>query len=130
MIVVDTSVWIAASRQPRLAKTLQQLLEADEVTMASPVRMELLAGVATEQRAAFKLGLRSVPLAYPTEETWRELLPTVERAADRGERFGLADLLIAALANELGGLVWSLDKDFERMERLGLVSLYQPPDTH
>jgi len=35
--------------------------------------------------------------------------------------------LIASLAAEIGGLVWSLDKDFERMERLGLVSLYAPP---
>ena len=127
MIVVDTSVWIAASRQPILAATLRELLEADEVALAVPVRLELLTGLAKHQRAAFKRGLRSVPLIYPTDETWQQLLPTIEKAADAGQHFELADLLIAALANEIGGLVWSLDKDFDRMERLKLVSLYALP---
>ena len=52
------------------------------------------------------------------------------RAADAGERFTVTDLLIASLTSEIGGLVWSLDKDFERMEKLGFVSLYDPPDVH
>jgi predicted nucleic acid-binding protein len=33
--------------------------------------------------------------------------------------------LIAALASEIGGLVWSLDRDFERMTQLKLVALYR-----
>jgi len=47
-----------------------------------------------------------------------------DRAAERGERFGLADLLIAAMANDLGALVWTLDKDFDRLEELKLVRLF------
>jgi predicted nucleic acid-binding protein len=43
---------------------------------------------------------------------------------DRGERFGVGDLLIAALARESGALVWSLDVDFVRMERLTFIDLY------
>ena len=42
----------------------------------------------------------------------------------------MTDLLIASLTSDIGGLVWSFDKDFERMERLGFVSLYEPPDVH
>jgi hypothetical protein len=34
-------------------------------------------------------------------------------------------LLIARLAHDIGGLVWSLDSDFERMARLKLVRLYE-----
>ena len=48
----------------------------------------------------------------------------VTEAADKGQRFGVGDLLIAALAAERNALVWSLDADFERLARLKLVQLY------
>jgi predicted nucleic acid-binding protein len=40
-----------------------------------------------------------------------------------GQRFGVGDLLIGALARETGSLVWSLDSDLERMSGLGFVDL-------
>lgn len=48
-----------------------------------------------------------------------------ETAADAGHRFELAHWLIAALAEELGALVWSLDADFACMATLKFVSLYR-----
>lgn len=127
MIVVDTSVWIAAQRQPFIEKVLHELLEADEVAVALPVRLELWAGVAKHDRKAHRAAFNGVPQLVPTEETWQPLTEWIARAADAGERFAVTDLLIASLADEIGGLVWSLDKDFERMERLKLVSLYSLP---
>ena len=126
MIVVDTSVWIAAPRQPRVASALQQLIDADEIALARPVRLELLAGIARHQRKAFLRRFGALPQLVATEETWQPLADWIGRAADAGHRFTISDLLIASLAAEIGGLVWSLDKDFERMEQLGLVSLYVP----
>ena len=58
--------------------------------------------------------------------TEAELRRALAERVRRGERFGLGDRLIGALAKETGALVWSLDKDFERMEALGLVGRYQP----
>jgi predicted nucleic acid-binding protein len=127
MILVDTSIWIAARRQPRVAETLQQLIDADEVALALPVRLELLAGTAPHQRAAFRRSFSGIPVIYPTDEVWQPLPEWIARATDAGERFGLADLLIASMAAEIGGLVWSLDQDFERMEKLKMVSLYSLP---
>lgn len=130
MIVVDTSVWIAAQRRPYIDKVLQSLLEVDEVAVALPVRLELWAGIARHDRKAHQAAFGALPQVVPTEETWQALTEWIARAADAGERFAVTDLLIASLCTEIGGLVWSLDKDFERMEKLGLVSLYEPPDSH
>jgi predicted nucleic acid-binding protein len=49
-----------------------------------------------------------------------------ERAAARGQRFGVGDLLVAAIAAEHGAAVWSLDADFARLKRLGFVALHTP----
>lgn len=126
MIVVDTSVWVAARRQPRIAEVLRGLIDADEVALARPVRLELWSGVAKQDRKAFLRAYGALPQLVPTEETFEPLPDWIEKAADAGEHFALTDLLIASLTNEIGGLVWSLDTDFEKMERLKLVSLYSP----
>jgi predicted nucleic acid-binding protein len=126
VIVVDTSVWVAAQRRPSsgTAATLLTLLDADEVALALPVRLELLAGVARSDRRRFQRAFSALPVLVPTEETWQPLDDWIARAADAGQRFAITDLLIARLADEIGGLVWSLDSDFERLERLNMVALY------
>ena len=126
MIVVDTSVWIDAHRRPRgpVAATLGALLEADEVALAWPVRVELLAGISRRDRAGFTRALAGVPLIRPTDETFTRIDSWVPAAADRGHRFSLSDWVIAALAHENGGLVWSLDADFVEMERLAFVARF------
>lgn len=127
MIVVDTSVWIAARKQPLLAKALDELVGADEVTLALPVRLELLAGVPRHERIAFRRLFGALSQLHPTEDSWARLTKWIEQATDAGERFTIVDLLIASMTAEIGGLVWSLDKDFQRMERLKFVSLYELP---
>lgn len=126
MIVVDTSVWVDAIRCPKgiTQSTLKQLIDADEVGLALPVRIELMAGIARKDRRAFGRALSGLPVLIPTEETWRLIESWVTPAADKGQRFAVTDLLIAGLANESGALVWSLDEDFDRLEELGLVQTY------
>jgi len=126
VIVVDTSVWVEATRQPLgdIPNTLRSLIDADEVALALPVRLELMAGVARKDRRTFARALSGLPVVVPTEDTWRAVERWIAPAADKGHRFAVADLLIAGLAEEIGALVWSLDDDFERMERLGMARLY------
>jgi predicted nucleic acid-binding protein len=127
VIVVDTSVWVAARRNPggEVFTTLQGLLDAGEVALALPVRLELWAGTAKADRRAFRRAFSALPLLVPTEETWKPLDEWIARAADAGERFAVTDLLIARLADEIGALLWSLDRDFERMAHLKLVHSYR-----
>ena len=66
----------------------------------------------------------ALPLFVPTEQTWAPLEDWIARAADRGHRFAITDLLIARIADEIGGLVWSLDSDFARLAELQFVELY------
>ena len=126
MIVVDTSVWVDAVRHTTRStnQALQSLLDADEVALALPVRLELAAGLRHRDRAPFLRGLAGLPVLVPTEDTWRLIESWAYPAADKGQRFGLTDLLIAGLAHEIGALVWSLDSDFDRLEALGFVRNY------
>ena len=128
MIVVDTSVWVAALRHAASsqARVLQQLLDADEVALAVPVRIELLSGVSRADRSRLRRALSALPLLHPTDDTWSMIDRWVNQAGRAGERFGFGDLLIAALAAECGALLWSLDADFARMERLKFVEVYEP----
>ncbi|TAK17294.1 MAG: PIN domain-containing protein [Acidobacteria bacterium] len=128
MILVDTSVWVSVLRSPGSpeAPIMAGLLDADEVGLAVPVRVELLSGVSPRDLAALKRALSALPLLYPTDDTWRLLDAWTEKAAKAGQHFGVGDLLIGALAAEAGALVWSLDGDFARMEKLKLVECYEP----
>jgi len=128
MIVVDTSVWVAVLRRRRSGQTeaFTGLLDADEILLASPVRTELLGGTGFGHRKALRRILTALPVAYPTDETWTQMDDWAIRASERGQSFGVGDLLIGAMANEAGALVWSLDPDFKRMANLGLVELYEP----
>lgn len=91
-----------------------------------PVRLELVAGVSRRDRAALLRGLSALPVIRPTDETWTLIERWLPAAADKGYRFGLSDWLIAALASEIGGMVWSLDEDFIDLERLKLIRRYEP----
>ena len=126
MIVVDTSVWISALRDPKSpeAKGLHSLLDADEVALPVSVRSELLMGVtgATRKKLADRLG--ALAMLYTSDQTWRTLDSWTERASKDGQFFSLGDLIVGILAAEIDALVWSIDKDFERMEKLKLVQLY------
>lgn len=125
MIAVDTSVWIAAlrDRQSPEAAMLQPLLDEDDVLLPVPVKIELLSGTSKRDRTALLNALEALPVAYPTDETWRTLVAWTARTADAGVTFGVGDLLIAAIASEQGAALWSLDAAFDRMSRLGLVQV-------
>ena len=127
MIVVDTSVWVDVMRKPTSdrAETFRKLLDADEVALPLPVRVELLSGVARKNREPLMRGLSALPLLRPSDDTWHLIEGWLERASDAGCHFAVTDLLIAGVAHELGALVWSLDADFAHMEKLGLVRRYE-----
>ena len=127
MIFVDTSVWIEALRSEESATSLHLvgLLDAGEVALSAPVRVEILVGASNRDNARLRRVLSALPLFFPTEQTWIRIEDWLERAGTAGERFGFADLLIAAIAADHQGTIWSLDSDFARMARVGLIEIYR-----
>jgi predicted nucleic acid-binding protein len=123
VILVDSSVWIQALRRGSSAEALhlKALLDADQVALCGPVRIELLTGASAAELPRLRRVLSALPLHLPTPGIWRSLESWVERAARAGERFGVADLLIAGIAAENELEIWSLDADFNRLARLGFI---------
>lgn len=124
MIAVDTSVWIEffRGRQP-VADKLAALLDRDEVALPVPVRIEILTGVRASEQPRIGGLLAALPLLQPTDSTWDRIETWAVTGAAAGQRFGVGDLLVAAIALEHQQTVWSLDADFRRMARLGFVAL-------
>ena len=104
------------------------LLDSDEVALSIPVSLEVLTRAVTrEKRYQLRRALSALPVFYPSTETWARIGKWIERAAARGDRFGIRDLLVASIAADRSAPVWSLDADFERMARLfQFVELYRP----
>jgi len=128
VIFVDTSVWIASFRSAESdeARHLSALLDADEVALAIPVRVEILSGASVADQARLRRVLSALPLFSPTGPTWERMESWLAPASRAGQHFGVADLLIAALAVEQSARVWSVDSDFARMARLGFLEVYLP----
>lgn len=127
MIFVDTSVWVEALRSEKSAAALhlRGLLDSGKVALSAPVRIEILAGASSRDNAQLRRVLSALPLFFPTEQTWTRIDDWLERARKAGERFGFADLLIAAIAADQQSRIWSLDSDFTRMASLGLVEIHR-----
>ena len=124
MIAVDTSVWIDFFRgRAPAAERLPVLLDQDEVALPIPVKIEILSGASRTERARLDPLLSALPILFPTRETWRRLEAWILTGRASGQRFGVADLLIASLATENECALWSLDGDFVRMARLDLITL-------
>jgi len=128
VIVVDSSVWVEALRRAdsEEAEALGPLLDDDQIALVAPVRLELLLGATRRQAPRLRKLLSALPCWLPARDDWQIAESWVEPALRAGQRFGFADLLIAAMASCHRASIWSNDRDFRRMERLGLVELYHP----
>ena len=123
MILLDTSVWIEYLRKtgsPSHRQLRALIQEEHPIAIPSPVIMELLAGVTSDEKAERLRDMLASFKHLPIDD-----LSDFEHAADiqrtcrsRGETIrSLIDCLIAAVAIREDLPVLSADKDFEVIAR-------------
>ena len=127
MILADTSIWIEFFRgkNRKIAAHFRELLDADLVILAAPVKIEILAGSSRSNLRTLRRVLSALPNYYPEQRAWETIDRWVDEAIIAGERFGFGDLLIGAIAVQQKATLWSLDSDFQRMQKLGWFRLHQ-----
>lgn len=129
MVLVDTSVWIEASRRKgELAYKvgLENLLDAYEACVCSPVRLEFLGGSRREDRKKLGFWLDCIPYRSATEAHWQKATLNAWRLRDKGRALPWNDILIATIALELDMRAYAKDAHFEHMAKVLGLRLYAP----
>jgi predicted nucleic acid-binding protein len=129
MVIVDTSVWIEASRRNgELAYKvgLENLLGEYEAAWCSPVKLEYMGGARKADRKKLEFWFECIPYRAIEEKHWDLAKNHAWRLRNNGLKLPWNDILIATLAIELDWRVYAKDSHFESMaQHLGL-RLYQP----
>ena len=126
-VVPDTSIWIEFFRRgsDQSADELDRLLREDSVLLCGPILAELLAGAPDEHRTELWLALGSLPWIDLDHAGWREAGELAHALRRRGHSVPLLDLIIAVACARAEAVLWTRDRDFERVtEVLPGLELY------
>ena len=117
MHLLDTSVWVAYLRpgSPALTEALHDYVERGEVLMCGPVLAEILAGARPDDREMLSGVLGALPWADLDRTSWASVGALAADLRARGETLPLTDLEIAVAAHSADAMLWTRDRDFERI---------------
>ena len=140
MVLVDTSVWIEASRRAgdlAYKVGLENLLEEYEAAWCSPVKLEFMGGARQQDRKKLEFWFECIPYRETREEHWSAAKLNAWKLRDKGVTLPWNDILIATIAQREDMRVYAKDKHFETMVQILGIRLYQPgyggryePDTN
>lgn len=122
MKLVDTSSWVHQIRKsgdPTVRVRVEALLAAGAAAWCPQVRLELWAGVRSDQdRKILRDYEKVLPELAITEAVWRLAYDLGDRGRRAGISPGAGDLLIAACARHHAIELEHADVDFDRLARL------------
>lgn len=128
MILVDSSVWIDfLSLSPGPAGTeLRRLIEeAEPVALAGVVVAEVLQGLSRDA-GIIERYLSQFEMLEPTGfETYTAAAAMYRSARAKGITLTTINTLIAAIAIENAGTLFTLDRDFDRVAHISRLALYR-----
>lgn len=131
-VVVDTTAWSLLLRRQSpinhpVVVELTRLIHHDAAVMLGPVRQELLSGVRIEiQFERLRRRLRDYP-GLEIEDVHYELAAAFYNICrSSGIQGSQVDLLICAVASNLGMPILSTDRDFESYATVLPIDLHVP----
>jgi predicted nucleic acid-binding protein len=125
--MVDTSVWIEFMRgkNNQIITKLNELLDLDEVVLSDIVYLEIINGAKRAEVERIRR-LFSAFDKYTFNTEWCfEIEDFLIENKSKGFRFGIPDLMIAKTSSKSDLKLWTLDKDFHRLQKLGFVELFE-----
>ncbi len=128
MVLVDTSVWIDFFRSvDRTWKgELKKLLISGQVAIIAPLVAELLYGAKGDKERSRILDLSASVEIFSTElSQWIEAGKLGRSLRKQGYTLSIIDCLLAAVAQQQGASLWTLDDDFAPLFRQGLVEQFR-----
>ena len=121
MVIADTSVRIPFFNRPDSPekRTLDNLIDADEVALVGVVLAEILQGCRTSKdRDTIADAMLALPYIEMMRETWVRAGEISSSLLRRGVTLPLSDLVVAALALKHQCRVYSLDAHFRKIPGL------------
>ncbi len=120
-ILVDSSVWIAATRvggDPQIAAELGDLLLSGRAAMTGPVWVELFQGIKGKREEARLTELKKACnwLAFD-EACWTEAAATARACLRAGVNVPLGDVLVFACATRHGVELLERDRHFAMIRK-------------
>ncbi|HEX8373057.1 MAG TPA: PIN domain-containing protein [Chthoniobacterales bacterium] len=128
MVIVDSSVWIEASRPKgdlHVKVALESLLEEYEAAFCGPVKLEVLGAARQEMRKPLSFFFDIIPYVPMKDSVWESAKKMSWKLRDSGVTVPWNDVVIATIAIENNCRVYSLDKHFQEISRLTGLALYK-----
>ncbi|TDU67189.1 hypothetical protein EI77_03390 [Prosthecobacter fusiformis] len=129
MVIVDSSIWIAAARRQGSLEAkvgLRGLLEVYEATLCSPVFLEVMGGAFKQERKEMAGLFSELLYVRVTEEDYMAAVRNNWKLRDAGITAPANDVLIATIAQRMECRVYAQDKHFEAMAPVLGYTLYEP----
>lgn len=129
MVLVDSSVWIELFRKKGDLYTsiaVENLIEEMQACSCGIVKLEVLGGARDDEKAPISNVFSLIPYVPQAEAIWDEVVRFQWSVRKRGTSIPWSDALIAVIANRHDHRIYSRDKHFDALARLGLIQAYNP----
>jgi predicted nucleic acid-binding protein len=130
-LVVDNSAWSRAAH-PEIREPWKHALQNDRLRISPIARLEMLFsarnGEVFDHLAQQLSAIRTAPLTATVARAAENAMRTLSHRSAGAQRIPIADYLLAAAAQELGGAVLHYDRDYDTLaEIMGFESVWLAP---